>query len=274
MGVALTTLGAIGALFGGAGLVTLGPVVFLGQEVPESIQIGGAQSLKVHKFPGGSRVIDAMGRDDAPLTWSGIMLGAGAEQRMLLLDSLRVAGQTVTLSFGTSSYQVVVSDFRGDYKRTNWCPYSITCEVLQDNSAQFGSPILSAFAQITGDAGSALGSIPADLPDIASAVGGAQAALAVTGAISQGSSAFAAATSALGSAEDAVTGGIASAGATLAGLASGAVGILGTGTGFGEVSATVTNMASAVTSSGDVAGLVTASGYLGRTITNLANVGA
>jgi prophage DNA circulation protein len=270
----LTALETIGALFGGYGIVTLGPVVFQGQEVPEKIGIGGAQSLKVHKLPGGLRVIDAMGRDDRSLSWSGIMLGVGAEQRMLLLDSLRVSGQEITLAFGTMSYTVVVSEFTGDYRRTNWCEYSISCEVLVDNSAQFASVLPTDLQQITSDIGSALGYIPSDLPGIASVVGSAQTALAVTGAISQGSAAFTAATAAVGSAVSSVSNGISSAGASIATLASGAAGILGTDSGFAATGAAIANMATAVTSSGDVAGLVTAGGYLGRVATNLANAGA
>src|ERR1700726_708727 len=135
---ALNVAGAVSnLLFGASGAVTLGPVTFLGQEVPERISIGGAQALRVYKYPGGQRTIDAMGRDDAPLAWSGIMIGPYAEQRMLLLDSLRVAGQPLTLAFGTMTYTVVIETFTGHYLRTNHCVYEIGCVVQQDNSARF-----------------------------------------------------------------------------------------------------------------------------------------
>ena len=269
----LSALEAIGALFGGYGIVTLGPVVFQAQEVPERIAIGGTQALKVHKLPGGQRVIDAMGRDDASLAWTGIMFGPGAEQRLLLLDSLRVSGQPITLAFGTMSYTVVVADFKGDYRRTNWCEYSISCEVVQDNAAQFADALPTLLQQVTGDIGAAASIIPGDLAPIAGVVGDAQTALAVTGALSQGSAAFTAAAGSLNAATTAVGGGIASAGASIAGLA-GATGILGTATGFGATDGAIAAMGAAVTSTGDVAGLVTASGYLGRVTTNLTNAGA
>jgi hypothetical protein len=269
----LSALEAIGALFGGYGTVTLGPVVFQGQEVPERIEIGGAQSLKVHKLPGGMRVIDAMGRDDRALTWTGIMLGSGAEQRMLLLDSLRVSGQPITLAFGTMSYTVVVSEFTGIYRRTNWTEYSISCEVLQDNSAQFSSALPTVLQQITGDVGSALSVIPLDLPAVADVVGDAQAALAATGAISQGSSAFATASADVTAAIASVNAGITSGGSVISGLAT-TTGIIGTATGFGATGSAIANMAAAVTSTGDVATLATAAGYLGRVATNLSNAGA
>ena len=269
----LSALEAIGALFGGYGTVTLGPVVFQAQEVPERIDIGGAQSLTVHKLPGGQRVIDAMGRDDTALSWSGIMLGPGAEQRLLLLDSLRVSGQQITLAFGTMSYAVVVANFTGTYRRTNQAEYSISCEVVQDNAAQFSAPTPTLLQQVTSDMGSALAVIPGDLAPIASLVGGAQGALAVTGALSQGSAAFTAAGGLLNAATTGVGGGVASAGGTLAGFA-GATGILGVATGFGATGEAIANVGAAVTSAGDLAGLVTASGYLGRVTTNLTNAGA
>jgi prophage DNA circulation protein len=265
----LSALAAVNALFGGYGIVTLGPVQFQGQEVPDVIQIGGGHSLKIHKLPGGQRVIDAMGRDDCPLTWSGVMFGPGSEQRMLLLDSLRVSGTPITLAFGTMSYTVVVSEFKGDYRRTNWCGYSITCEVVADNSAAFASFLPSGLQQITNDVGSALSAVSGGLPAITSLIGSAQTALAVTGAISQGTAAFSAATSLLGVAQTAVTGGIASTGAVLSGLASGAAGILGTGVGFSSTASAIGNMASAVTNAGNLGGLVNAAGFLSRGASNL-----
>ena len=64
LATALNVVGAVGAvvdnlLFGATGTVTLGPVTFFGQEVPVRISIGGAQSLKVYKYTGGQRTLDA-----------------------------------------------------------------------------------------------------------------------------------------------------------------------------------------------------------------------
>ena len=55
--------------------VTLGGFAFQDFEVPERIPAGGEQMLAIHKLVGGRRVIDAMGRDDAALEWSGYFLG-------------------------------------------------------------------------------------------------------------------------------------------------------------------------------------------------------
>ena len=267
---AANLVNAFSSLFGGYGSVTLGPVTFTGQEVPDRIDIGGAQALQVHKLPGGSRVVDVMGRDDAALSWGGIMIGPGAEQRMLSIDAIRTAGQPITLAFGTSSYTVVVSDFKGGYRRTNWCEYTITCEVVQDNSVQANSLLPTPLQQITGDMAAALNSIPPGLTSVLTAVTGAQAALAVTGALNQGTAAFAAASTLLGSAQTGVTAAIATAGTALGGMA-GTTGILGTTVGFGQTGATIANLGTAVTSAFNTGALVQAGGYIERTATNLAS---
>jgi hypothetical protein len=266
------TVNAFSSLFGGYGTVTLGSVTFTGQEVPEHIEIGGAQALTTHKLPGGARVVDAMGRDDIPLTWSGVMLGAGSEARMLSIDAIRVAGQPITLAFGTSSYTVVVSDFKGTYRRANFCEYTITCEVVQDNSASAST--LSSFLptqlqQVTSDISSALNSIPPGLTTVLSAVLPAQAALAVTGALNEGTAAFGAASTLLGSAQTAITGAISTAGSAISAL-SGATGILGTGVGFASTADAITNLTSAVNNANIIGNLTTAGGYIERTATNLA----
>ena len=52
-----------------AGTLLLGPVLFRDFELPGQITWGGKQRLAVHHLPGGRRVIDAMGRDDAAIVW-------------------------------------------------------------------------------------------------------------------------------------------------------------------------------------------------------------
>ena len=264
------TASAFSSLFGGYGSVRLGPITFTGQEVPEYLVIGGAQALKTWKLPGGSRVLDVMGRDDAALEWSGIMLGPGAESRMLSIDAIRVSGQPITLAFGQSSYTVVVADLKGKDRRENWCEYSITCEVVQDNSAQFTSFLPTALQQITGDISSALNLIPPGLTSVLTAVTGAQTALSITGALNQGTAAFGAASTALGSAQSAITGTIATAGSAISAL-SGSTGILGTGVGFGNTAQAIANLNSAVSNSNIVGSLTNAGGYIERTTTNLAS---
>lgn len=80
-------------------VLVLGPVAFADFEIPERIAFGGTQRLAVHKLPGGLRVIDALGRDDRELTWSGIFAGPDATARSRLLDLLRARGAVLPLTW-------------------------------------------------------------------------------------------------------------------------------------------------------------------------------
>lgn len=113
--------------------VTLGDITFAGMEVPESIPWGGGQSVVVQKLVGGARIVDVMGRDDAPITWSGIFMGSEAFDRAQYVNSMRVAGQSITLSWGGLSFTVVIREATFDYRMSVYIPYSITCEVVEDN---------------------------------------------------------------------------------------------------------------------------------------------
>lgn len=119
--------------------------VFGGLEIPERISVGGKQMLVVHTMIGGTRVIDALGRDDKPLEWSGLFLGSLAVSRARYLDGLRIAGKAVTLTWGEYSYQVIVEDFVADFDAPYRIPYRIVCQVEADNTTAqgqtFGTPV-------------------------------------------------------------------------------------------------------------------------------------
>lgn len=120
--------------------LTLGPITFANFEIPEQINFGGAQSLSVKKLVGGQRVVDAMGRDDADISWSGLFQGATAEFRANYLDGLRVAGAPLPLSWSQHNYSVVIKEFSPVFNRFYWIPYSITCTVVQNLNLPF--PVL------------------------------------------------------------------------------------------------------------------------------------
>ncbi len=112
--------------------LTLGDFVFAPFEIPERIGFGGEQKLVTHELVGGARVVDAMGRSDRPLEWSGMFLGANALLRARYLDGLRVAGQAMPLKWGELAYFVVISSFLPEYERAYKIPYKITCHVIRD----------------------------------------------------------------------------------------------------------------------------------------------
>ncbi|MDE3022879.1 MAG: hypothetical protein KGI54_13655 [Pseudomonadota bacterium] len=114
----------------------LTPFHFTRYEVPEKISFGGDQMLAVHQFIGGARVIDAMGRSDIPLAWSGLFFGSSALVRARYIDYLRTNGGACLLTWAELSYKVVIQTFKADFERFYQLPYSITCVVVADNAKQ------------------------------------------------------------------------------------------------------------------------------------------
>ena len=114
--------------------LSLGEVFFSRYEVPEKITFGGEQMLAMHKFIGGARIIDSMGRDDMPLQWNGIFIGENAYDRARFIDAMRINGKALSLTWAEFSYQVVIKHFEVDFERFYKMPYKITCEIIADNT--------------------------------------------------------------------------------------------------------------------------------------------
>lgn len=115
-------------------ILSLGPVNFQGFEIPESIPLGGAQQLVIHKLPGGARVVQAMGADDEPITWSGLFTDSTALDRARALDLLRQQGQVQKLTFFEFSYQVVIKSFKYVVERFYRVRYTLELEVIPANT--------------------------------------------------------------------------------------------------------------------------------------------
>ena len=263
----LSAIDAAGQMFGGYGLVTLGPVQFQGLEVPERLPVGGKQALAVFTLPGGQRVVQAMGRDDDPIQWTGYLSGSNAESRMQMLDSLRQSGQEIQLAFGQSSFQVVVSDFSASYERSNWIPYSIAVVVVQDNAAQFATAQPSLLDSLNADLSTALGSTTQ------AGLTAAQTAVNMAGALGLNSSAWTGAISALNqaqtgliSAQNAASGNIGAI--TAAGQTTGnMLGVI-------QVADAAGGLNAALGDAQTLANTTSALAFLNRAITNLSNASA
>lgn len=115
-------------------IVKLGDFEFTNFEVPREIPFGGEQQLVVHQLPGGRRVIDAMGRDDGQLEWSGFFTGPAAAERARYVDGLRVKGDALLLTWAAFRYLVVIQSFEAAYRRKNRVPYRICCVVVEDQT--------------------------------------------------------------------------------------------------------------------------------------------
>lgn len=113
----------------------LGDFVFSRFEIPESIPFGGSQSLVTHKFPGGARAVQAMGRDDSAIGWGGLLFGDAALSRAHYLDGLRIAGKPLTLSYHDFNYTVVIESFAATLRNMVRIPYTLSLLVVQDNTS-------------------------------------------------------------------------------------------------------------------------------------------
>ena len=236
----------------------LGPVAFRDFEVPAAINFGGTQRLAVHRLAGGARVIDALGRDDADITFSGTFTGADATLRARLLDELRAAGTLLPLTWDIFFYTVLISRFQADYQQGAWIPYRLSCTVLRDEASALIEAAVSLGADVLADAGTALAqAAPAGI-DLTQA----QAALAASQATVRGTSAYTAAQATLGTALASLEGALGQAEAALPGLAAFAP---------GTASAGVSSLAAATRSARQLGTLTTARGYLARASANLQN---
>ncbi len=252
-------------LFGASGGVTLGSVTFSGFELPASIPWGGAQSVRVHKLPGGGRVIDAMGRDDHAISWSGMFLSPDAATRALLVDEMRVAGQPVTLSWGAHVYSVVISDFTSTDMAPGRVDYRVSCELLYDLSATLSDQPPTLLGQVLDDLSSATGiGLPAALSGASTALQTAQQGARAISVLTGGSSASVALLANLGVAQGALAG--------VSGAANGALGALGGASnllGTTDPLQAAGALSAAVGNSGIAAAGQAALGYVGRAVSNI-----
>jgi hypothetical protein len=165
----------------------LGPISFQDFEVPASINIGGAQRLVIHRLPGGARVIDALGRDDADILFSGIFSGPNATLRARLIDEMRVSGLAMPLTWDVFFYSVIIKKFEADYRCGWWVPYHVTCTVVCDEASSVVASVMSiaddALSDVT-TASTFAAAAGIDLSETQSAVGMPDAAVRGTASYS------------------------------------------------------------------------------------------
>lgn len=237
----------------------LGPVVFQDFEATAGVGFGGEQRLVIHRTVGGGRVIDSLGRDDREITVSGAFSGSDATVRARLLDELRASGLPLSLTWDVFLYDVVIRDFRADYRNTYWIPYRLSCTVVQDEvSAVIGSAI-SLAGTVSSDIATVAGLTPSDID-----LGGLQAAVVRPKAMTLGTSDYAQTTSSVIAAQSSMYMDMTAAGTSLAAAS----------TTINSVTDPVSGAAalrSATQAAGRLSAVASARGYLGRAAVNLAN---
>jgi hypothetical protein len=242
----------------GSTTLLLGPVVFQDFEVPGGINFGGTQRLAIHRLPGGVRVIDALGRDDADISFSGIFSGDNATLRARLLDEMRAEGLLLPLPWDVFYYSVIISSFKADYCTSNWIPYTVTCSVLQDEASALVETALSLGASVLSDIGSAVSQALSGGVDLSSL----SSLLADPSSSVRDTAAYNAAQSGLVAAQSTLTGSVAAAQAALPSTA-----LTSPGTASDGVSA----LTGALGASQQLGQLSVAQAFLGRASTNLLN---
>ncbi len=244
-------------------LLTLGGIIFQDFEVPDVIPIGGDHTLVVHKLPGGSRTVDAMGADHRDIAWSGRFRSGNAEARARILDGYRIGGQPFLLRWSTYRYQVVVQSFKADYQQPFEIPYSISCVVVADESAPVLTGIPGIDELIGSDLGNALGlSNSLGVAAIGTALTTAQQAISTVNTLKNApASSLSQITSTLGAAEQAV-------GATITST-SGAVSAAAPVTAGGNPAAMASSLSSQASGFGQLSQLYQLSSTLTRMSKNL-----
>lgn len=113
----------------------LGGILFDGYSTPNEMMGGGRQAMVVHKLPGGSRVIDTLGPDEANITWQGHFFSNDAYNTALTLDGMRAAGSVISLTWGGQFRLVIIDQFIYKVRRLPvWVDYNISCVVYQNPS--------------------------------------------------------------------------------------------------------------------------------------------
>lgn len=137
--------------------LVLGGIVFDDWSTPEKIPFGGKHALKVHKLPGGDRVIDLLGPDQDDIKWSGQFWGEDSPSKVAALDAMRIDGSPVGLSFAGNSYTVIVQEFVPTVVHfPQEYTYEISC-LVTNNPGQGGGGSATTFADlVSADMSSAL----------------------------------------------------------------------------------------------------------------------
>jgi len=138
--------------------LVLGGIVFDDWSTPDRMPFGGAHAMAVHKLPGGSRVVDTLGPDEADIRFTGLMYDNNAIGVAETLDALRLNGTQVPLIFAGRFYLVIVARTKVDIRRfPQLIAYDVSCLVVQNNMAgNLGAIVSTVTSLVSSDLASAL----------------------------------------------------------------------------------------------------------------------
>jgi hypothetical protein len=136
----------------------LGGIAFDSWSTPERMPFGGKQAMAVHKLPGGARAVNTLGPDENDIMFTGQMYNNNAYGIADELDSMRIAGAQVPLTFAGRFYLVIIAEVHVDIRRfPQLVEYHVNCLVAQNNMAGILGAITSTVSNlVTSDMASAV----------------------------------------------------------------------------------------------------------------------
>lgn len=137
----------------------LGEFEFMEFEVPQRMVIAGRQKTVQHQLIGGQRIVDVLGTEYEPLTWSGIITGSQAGERVSAIERMRDAGHPVVLTLDDYRFTVVITAFSPVYEFVWRRPYTIEVAVVRNEGCPDKADALTGALRglIDSDLGLALG---------------------------------------------------------------------------------------------------------------------
>jgi hypothetical protein len=112
--------------------IKLGDIILQKFEVPAEMPGGGDQTIKVHQIIGGKRIVHAMGRNDADITWEGMFVDEDAQLRCRYFDTKRASGEVLVFSYFGFRYKVIIKSFIFTIKRAYEIRFNIALQVIED----------------------------------------------------------------------------------------------------------------------------------------------
>jgi hypothetical protein len=136
-------------------VVQIGHVGLRDLEVPSSVDFGGTQRVVVHKLHGGNEIVECLGPEASAIQFAGIFTGSDAAARYRAVDSIRLSGRPVWLTWGPFRRRIVVQSLHARYDNLWWIRFRIVCEVVPD--LRIAEPIGDLAQQIFADMASITG---------------------------------------------------------------------------------------------------------------------
>jgi hypothetical protein len=117
--------------------ISLGTVIFHNIEHPDELPFKFKQVTACHELIGGGRIIQTFGTQPEELTWTGNLFDSSAEQRVFDLMAMLAAGELVEFAMGAYTFSVIITNFTAAMQHTYWYKYTISVQIVIDESGLY-----------------------------------------------------------------------------------------------------------------------------------------